>query len=171
MSSAPHRYRVTPLLAAVAYLAAAMAPCPPAVDSLPAETVAPFVSGFTHPQAPSDLASVAPHDHHHARPGAAQSHAAKVQSPAHHHEHGSPHQMDERSSSRTASNETTFTAPCPCGCDKPTGSRAIAKRLGPVVLPSSDPMPPHGLAQVQDELIQQIPDVPPSLPDAIPITA
>ena len=165
-----HRRQITPLIAALTYLAAAVAPCPPSVDALQTKIAAPLASRPVHSPATVDQAHGAGHGHHHPQAKTVNSHRAEAQPTSHHHGGGPDHTQDEAELSGSVASEATVAAPCPCGCGKRAGSGGIAKRLGPVVLSSADPTPVSGSAQAQHWLIQWVPDCPPSLPDTIPIS-
>jgi hypothetical protein len=160
-----HRRQLSPLLAALAYLAAAVAPCPPSVDSLRAMSI----SLPVHSSAASDQAHGPSHGHHHPQTKSANSERAEVQPTSHHHEVRPDHPQEARELSGTVPSETTVAAPCPCGCGKRAGSVGIAKRLYPLVLSNANPTPVSSSARAQYWLIQWVPDSPPSLPDTVPI--
>ena len=165
-----HRRQITPFIAAFAYLAAAVAPCPPSVDELQTRIVAPLASQPVQSPAAVARAHDAGHDHHHPQTPTVKSDRAETQPTSHHHREGPDHPQDAGELSGSVAHEETVAAPCPCGCGKRAGNGGIAKRLGPLVLSSADPTPVSGSAQAQHWLIQWVPDSPPSLPDTIPIS-
>lgn len=161
--------QATPLLVAVVYLTAAVAPCPPAVDSQRSRSAAPIVSPIARTLVAGDRAHDEGHGQH-VRADMVVAGREELRATSHHRGHGPDHAPGATPShDDVAANEAAFTAPCPCGCDTRAGGVGVAKRLGPIVLPCTDPMPASGPAQAQSWLIQQLPDTPSTLPDAVPI--
>ncbi len=172
-----HRCQLTPLLVALAYLAAAVAPCPPSEDALRARSIAPLASPPAHSSAAADQAHDADHNHHYVQAKTTNSDRAEAQPTSPHHAARPDHPQDAsarqdagaRALSGSVASEATVAAPCPCGCGKHAGSGAIAKRLDPLVLSKADPKQVSSPARTQYWLIQRVPDSPPSLLDMVPI--
>ncbi len=136
-------YRLVPLLAIVAFLAATVTPCPIQPAALGA-------GGYAI--------------------GQGEPHRGHRIDRAHHHEDSEMTPAQVQSDSSQGQEEVAFlTAPCPCGCGQRSGSSVAAKRLGPILLSEPEAMLVLELPPAETAMLQPAPEYAPSPPDQIPI--
>lgn len=155
-----HQRRITPLIAALTYIAAAAAPCPPAAGPSQPANAAALASRLPAPAVEAARVPAVGHEHHPMRHAPAASH---------HPGDTSGHAAHEMEGPIPVVHDATLAAPCPCGCDEHTASGGLAKRLGPIVLPGNEAGLPQSCGRDDFQLVQTAPKLFPSVPDPIPI--
>jgi hypothetical protein len=188
--------RIVHFALALAYLTAAVVPCPPAEADVRRPSAIAVRSHSLQPTpTPTELkrsqTTRHEHDHHSSR---AVAHAAQSSTRAHHHapalggkahhaeaadvavdshssNHGGPNPPTDHSKPDSETVQTTLSAPCSCGCGAGAGSSSPGKRLGPVILVNDDSSLPPALDAHACALLPGLVSRLQILPDPIPIAA